>query len=46
MSRTWFNGALTEGPLEVARGERGLLLGVAPTDALRALQARATPITA
>jgi branched-chain amino acid aminotransferase len=27
MSRTWFNGALTEGPLEVARGERGLLLG-------------------
>lgn len=27
MSRTWFNGALIDGPLEVARGERGLLLG-------------------
>lgn len=27
MSRTWFNGALTEGPLAVERGERGLLLG-------------------
>ena len=27
MSRTWFNGSLIEGPLEVARGERGLLLG-------------------
>ncbi len=27
MSRTWFNGALAEGPLAVERGERGLLLG-------------------
>ena len=27
MSRTWFNGALVEGPLSVERGERGLLLG-------------------
>ena len=27
MSRTWFNGALVEGPLGVERGERGLLLG-------------------
>lgn len=27
MSRTWFNGALTEGPLTIERGERGLLLG-------------------
>ncbi len=27
MSRTWFNGALVEGPLGVDRGERGLLLG-------------------
>jgi branched-chain amino acid aminotransferase len=27
MSRTWFNGALVEGPLPVARAERGLLLG-------------------
>lgn len=27
MSRTWFNGALVEGPLPVDRGERGLLLG-------------------
>lgn len=27
MSRTWLNGALVEGPLEVERGERGLLLG-------------------
>jgi branched-chain amino acid aminotransferase len=27
MSRCWFNGALVEGPLAVARGERGLLLG-------------------
>jgi len=27
MSRTWFNGAIIDGPLEVERGERGLLLG-------------------
>ena len=27
MSRTWLNGALVEGPLELERGERGLLLG-------------------
>lgn len=27
MSRSWFNGALIEGPLAVNRGERGLLLG-------------------
>ena len=27
MSRTWFNGARVEGPIAVARGERGLLLG-------------------
>jgi branched-chain amino acid aminotransferase len=27
MSRCWFNGALVEGPLALARGERGLLLG-------------------
>jgi branched-chain amino acid aminotransferase len=27
MSRCWFNGALVDGPLAVARAERGLLLG-------------------
>lgn len=27
MSRTWFNGSLVEGPLELDRGDRGLLLG-------------------
>ena len=27
MSRTWFNGALVDGPARVERGERGLLLG-------------------
>lgn len=27
MSRVWFNGAITEGPLELDRGDRGLLLG-------------------
>ncbi len=27
MSRSWFNGKLIEGPLPIARGERGLLLG-------------------
>lgn len=27
MSRTWFNGALSDGPLAIDRGERGLLLG-------------------
>jgi branched-chain amino acid aminotransferase len=27
VSRSWFNGALVEGPLAIARGERGLLLG-------------------
>ncbi len=27
MNRTWFNGSLVEGPLELDRGDRGLLLG-------------------
>jgi branched-chain amino acid aminotransferase len=27
MSRTWFNGSLVDGPLELDRGDRGLLLG-------------------
>lgn len=27
MSRTWFNGALIDGPLPLDRGDRGLLLG-------------------
>ncbi len=27
MSRVWFNGALTDGPLELDRSDRGLLLG-------------------
>lgn len=27
MSRTWFNGSLVEGPLQLDRGDRGLLLG-------------------
>jgi Cys-tRNA(Pro)/Cys-tRNA(Cys) deacylase len=39
-------GPMTAAKIWINAGQRGLLLGIAPADALRVLQARALPLTA